>query len=287
MRARATRSCATAIAGSSVNGRRASITARGEATLRRAARDRARRVLGRVRRVRRGPRDRAHRSAHRRRPRAPRPRVRRASTTCVTVDELPHDQWSARAEARHSVELGRGTSSLTADEHAARVARVHELLAAGECYQVNLTRRLTFDVAPEPIALFSAADAREPRARTRRCARSATRCPAWRSCRPRRSCSCASTAARSRRGRSRARPPTQPTLRVEREGPRRERDDRRPRAQRSRPRVRIRFDQRSRPVRDRAPHPGLAHLVSTVRGRLRADVEARRRSCAPRSRPRR
>jgi para-aminobenzoate synthetase component I len=54
------------------------------------------------------------------------------------------------------IELGGATSSLTADEHAMLVARVHALLAAGECYQVNLTRRLTFDGAPDPYALFTA-----------------------------------------------------------------------------------------------------------------------------------
>ena len=55
-----------------------------------------------------------------------------------------------------SIDLGSGTSSLTPAEHATLVARIHELLAAGECYQVNLTRRLTFDAAPDPFALFSA-----------------------------------------------------------------------------------------------------------------------------------
>ncbi|HEY5170619.1 MAG TPA: anthranilate synthase component I family protein [Acidimicrobiia bacterium] len=54
------------------------------------------------------------------------------------------------------IDLGAGDSSLTPDEHAMLVARVHALLAAGECYQVNLTRRLTFDTAPDPYTLFTA-----------------------------------------------------------------------------------------------------------------------------------
>lgn len=87
-----------------------------------------------------------------------------------TVDELPHAEWSADGTMSGPVELGRGTSSLTSDEHAALVARVHELLAAGECYQVNLTRRLTFDVAPEPIALFSALTREDPAAHAAVCA---------------------------------------------------------------------------------------------------------------------
>jgi para-aminobenzoate synthetase component I len=52
--------------------------------------------------------------------------------------------------------LGAGGSSLTREEHADLVDRIHALLVAGECYQVNLTRRLTFDAAPDPYALFRA-----------------------------------------------------------------------------------------------------------------------------------
>src|SRR5262249_53634483 len=33
---------------------------------------------------------------------------------------------------------------------------IHELLRDGECYQVNLTRRVTYPVAPDPLALFGA-----------------------------------------------------------------------------------------------------------------------------------
>jgi para-aminobenzoate synthetase component 1 len=36
------------------------------------------------------------------------------------------------------------------------VGAVHELLDAGECYQVNLTRRLTLDARVDPSALFAA-----------------------------------------------------------------------------------------------------------------------------------
>lgn len=65
------------------------------------------------------------------------------------VEELP-----APAEPTENTELGAGRSSLTPAEHALGVERIHELLAAGECYQVNLTRRITFDVAADPYALF-------------------------------------------------------------------------------------------------------------------------------------
>jgi para-aminobenzoate synthetase component I len=48
------------------------------------------------------------------------------------------------------------TSSLDRDEHAAACEKVLELLRAGECYQVNVTRRLTAAGAPDPIALYDA-----------------------------------------------------------------------------------------------------------------------------------
>jgi len=47
-------------------------------------------------------------------------------------------------------------SGLDRDEYADRVATVLELLRAGECYQVNLTRRLTCDEALDPVALHGA-----------------------------------------------------------------------------------------------------------------------------------
>ena len=54
------------------------------------------------------------------------------------------------------VDLGPARSNLTRAEHAARIEAVHELLTAGECYQVNVTRRLEFDADPDPLALFAA-----------------------------------------------------------------------------------------------------------------------------------
>jgi para-aminobenzoate synthetase component 1 len=46
-------------------------------------------------------------------------------------------------------------SSLDRGAHAQRVAVVHDLLDAGDCYQVNLTRRLTVDERVDPVALFA------------------------------------------------------------------------------------------------------------------------------------
>lgn len=47
-------------------------------------------------------------------------------------------------------------SNLAPDEWADRVEAVLDLLRAGECYQANLTRRLTCDEPADPIALFAA-----------------------------------------------------------------------------------------------------------------------------------
>ena len=58
---------------------------------------------------------------------------------------------SARA-GRASLHPTHWTSGLDHDEYADRVTTVLDLLRAGECYQVNLTRRLTCDDAINPIA---------------------------------------------------------------------------------------------------------------------------------------
>jgi para-aminobenzoate synthetase component 1 len=50
----------------------------------------------------------------------------------------------------------RWRTGLERDEFADRVEAVLDLLRAGECYQVNLTRRLTCDVALDPVALHGA-----------------------------------------------------------------------------------------------------------------------------------
>jgi para-aminobenzoate synthetase component 1 len=53
-------------------------------------------------------------------------------------------------------------SSLDRGEFEARVEEIVELVRAGECYQVNLTRRLTSDTAADPSGLFSALVRRHP-----------------------------------------------------------------------------------------------------------------------------
>jgi para-aminobenzoate synthetase component 1 len=50
----------------------------------------------------------------------------------------------------------RWRSGLDHDAYTDRVATVLDMLRAGECYQVNLTRRLTCDDAVDPVALYRA-----------------------------------------------------------------------------------------------------------------------------------
>jgi para-aminobenzoate synthetase component 1 len=57
---------------------------------------------------------------------------------------------------RQPVKLGPLSSSLDRVDHAAACARILELLAAGECYQVNLTRRLAAPRAADALDLYDA-----------------------------------------------------------------------------------------------------------------------------------
>ena len=66
--------------------------------------------------------------------------------------------WSARraGAAPEPVDLERWSSSIDQSAHADAVKAIHGLLEAGECYQVNLTRRLSSPRAADPRALFLA-----------------------------------------------------------------------------------------------------------------------------------
>jgi para-aminobenzoate synthetase component 1 len=63
---------------------------------------------------------------------------------------------TADISAPRAVALDDWASSLDRVDHAAACAYVLDLLQAGECYQVNVTRRLRAPGAPDPIALFDA-----------------------------------------------------------------------------------------------------------------------------------
>jgi para-aminobenzoate synthetase component 1 len=61
-----------------------------------------------------------------------------------------------------SPDLAHWHTSLGRADFEDRVATILEHIGAGDCYQVNLTRRLTCDQAADPKALFAALDRRNP-----------------------------------------------------------------------------------------------------------------------------
>jgi para-aminobenzoate synthetase component 1 len=58
--------------------------------------------------------------------------------------------------------LTRWRTTLGRDEFARRVTTILEHITAGDCYQVNLTRRLTCDQPADPVALFAALERHNP-----------------------------------------------------------------------------------------------------------------------------
>jgi para-aminobenzoate synthetase component 1 len=66
------------------------------------------------------------------------------------------DDAVANPSACPAVAPTRWRSGLDRHEYADRVTTVLDMLRAGECYQVNLTRRLTCDDAIDPVALYGA-----------------------------------------------------------------------------------------------------------------------------------
>jgi para-aminobenzoate synthetase component 1 len=90
----------------------------------------------------------------------------------VRIDGDPDSEAADRLRAAHTAAsgtpppvhpaLGPWRSSLSRDEFADRVLVIGDLLRAGECYQVNLTRSLVCDAAADPIALFTTLGAENP-----------------------------------------------------------------------------------------------------------------------------
>jgi para-aminobenzoate synthetase component 1 len=77
----------------------------------------------------------------------------------VLLDALARAARSGPLPAGLVAARQRWRTSLTAGEHAARVDAIQRLLTDGECYQVNLTRRLTLGERLDPLALFAAVHA--------------------------------------------------------------------------------------------------------------------------------
>ncbi len=79
--------------------------------------------------------------------------------------ELERARWRAsgrRTTVAQRLRADRWTSSLTFDRYRAAERAIHGHLDAGDCYQVNLTRRLTHDRAVDPVELFVALDHHNP-----------------------------------------------------------------------------------------------------------------------------
>jgi para-aminobenzoate synthetase component 1 len=73
------------------------------------------------------------------------------------LERAVNDRADNRAQADLALApRGSWRSSLDRDDFEARVEVILERLRAGECYQVNLTRRLTLDEPLDPVRLFSA-----------------------------------------------------------------------------------------------------------------------------------
>ncbi len=123
------------------------------------------------------------------RPRPPRPRGRGAAHRSVQV---------LRSRRRTGAAASTVTTTPTASPRCSTCSR------AGECYQVNLTRRLTCDDAIDPIALYRALAHAHPAPHARAPAPPGARRGDAPSCRRRRSGTCGCVTATSRRGRSRA-----------------------------------------------------------------------------------
>ena len=172
---------------------------------------------------------------------------------------------------------GRGPPRWTGQRFGRGVEAVRAAIAAGDVYQVNLTRRLSAPVGVGRRGPRPRGGAGPPAPGALRRGRRAPRGTACRWPRRRPSCSCA---AGDRTVRSSPIKGTAPGPdRVHRQGPGRERHDRRPGAQRPRPGVRTGHRCTVPALLAVERHPGLAHLVSTVEGRLRPE---RRLGRAPR-----
>jgi para-aminobenzoate synthetase component I len=78
---------------------------------------------------------------------------------CAVLDRLIED---ARAPRQPSRPVPTPTSSLDREAFASRVASIIALIEAGDCYQVNLTRRLEWDAPVDPIALHTALEGVNP-----------------------------------------------------------------------------------------------------------------------------
>ncbi len=95
-------------------------------------------------------------------PRAPeRPRCARAYANAAAASPKLERLGRARPDLARP-DLEQWSSSLDRDGFADRVREIGRLLAAGDCYQVNLTRQLICERPADPVALFAALSRENP-----------------------------------------------------------------------------------------------------------------------------
>ncbi len=73
-----------------------------------------------------------------------------------------HESALARPAVAHAPALACWQTSLGRAEFEAHVTTIREHIGAGDCYQVNLTRRLTCDRSADAVALFAALERANP-----------------------------------------------------------------------------------------------------------------------------
>ncbi|MDB5991905.1 MAG: putative para-aminobenzoate synthase (Aminodeoxychorismate synthase) PabB [Herbaspirillum sp.] len=80
---------------------------------------------------------------------------------CTRLNPAERDTWLAAQEQEpaHVINLRADTGRTDFD---AAIARIQAYIAAGDCYQVNYTYRLHFDVYGAPVALYRKLRARQP-----------------------------------------------------------------------------------------------------------------------------
>lgn len=69
---------------------------------------------------------------------------------------------SSLPDGEKLVGIGGLTAAIDAERHAADVARIHQWLRAGDCYQVNYTFPLSFQAFGSPLALYAALRQQQP-----------------------------------------------------------------------------------------------------------------------------
>jgi para-aminobenzoate synthetase component I len=95
--------------------------------------------------------------------------VEGSGDTYALLQSLRAEVTAAASRPRPDRESMEWTTSLDRAEHAAAVADVLEHVRAGDCYQVNVTRRLCSAAVAEPLRLFDALDRMNPAAHAALC----------------------------------------------------------------------------------------------------------------------